>query len=234
MNGFWLRPARQAGRTGLIGSHVLLLFAEALDAEADGLAGAEEGGGLHAEADAGGGAGGDDVARVKGEELAQVADELADAKDHFAGVAVLATLAIDLEPDGQVLRVGDFVFGDEPGSDWAERVAAFSFGPLAAAVFLERAFGNIVGDAVAGDVVEGIGLGNVLGRLADDDAEFGLPIGLFRTAREADVVVGADDGAGSFHEQDGLFGQSGPGFRGMVGIVEADAHHFADFAHARP
>ena len=141
----------------------MLLFAEAFDAEADGLAGAEEGGRLHAHADAGGRAGGDDVAGVEREELAEVADELLHAEDHRGGGAVLAALAVDFEPELEVLRVGDFVFGDEPGAEGAEGVAAFAFGPLAAAVFLERAFGDVVGDAVAGDVVEGVGLAYVFG-----------------------------------------------------------------------
>ena len=158
-----------------------MLLAEAFDAEADGLAGAEEDGRLAAHADAGGGAGGDDVAGVEREELAEVADEFLDAEDHRGGRAVLAALAVDFEPELQVLRVGDFVFGDEPGAERAEGVAAFAFGPLAAAVFLEGAFGDVVEDAVAGDIVERVRLAYVLGRLADDDAELDFPVGLRRS-----------------------------------------------------
>src|SRR5690348_2879736 len=142
---------------------MLYLFAEALDAESHGLAGAEEGGGLHAEADAGGGAGGDDVARVESEELAEVAHEFGDSEDHGAGIAVLAALAVDFEPEVEVLGVGDFVGGDEPGAQRAEGVAAFAFGPLAAAFLLEGAFADVVRDAVAGDVPRGVGFGDVLG-----------------------------------------------------------------------
>ena len=117
------------------------------------MARAEERGGLHAGADAGRRAGGDDVAGVEREKLAKVANEFLDAKDHSVGGAVLAALAVDFEPEFQVLRVGDFVFGDEPGAEGAEGVAAFAFGPLAAAVFLERAFADIVRNAVASDIV---------------------------------------------------------------------------------
>ena len=137
----------------VVGDNSLLLFAEAFDAEADGLACAEEGWWFHAHADAGGCAGGDDVAGVEREELAEVADERADAEDHRGGGAVLVALAVDFEPEFQVLRVGNFVARYQPGADWAERVATLSFGPLAAAVLLEGALGDVVGDAVAGDKV---------------------------------------------------------------------------------
>ena len=130
------------------------------------------------------GAGGDDVAGVEREELAQVAHELLHREDHRPRRAVLHPLAVDFEPEFQVLRIGDFVFGDEPGAEWAEGVAAFAFVPEAAAVFLERALGDVVRDAVAGDVVEGLGFADVLGPLADDDAELDFPIGLLRAARE--------------------------------------------------
>ena len=82
-------------------------------------------------------AGRDDVAGVQRQELAQVADEFFNAEDHGAGGAVLPALAIDLEPQFEVLRIGDFVFGDKPRADRPERVAAFALGPLAAAFFLE-------------------------------------------------------------------------------------------------
>ena len=56
------------------------------------------------------------------------------------------------QPDFEVLGVGDFVGGDEPGAEGAEGVAAFTLGPLAAAVFLEGPLADVVRDAVAGDI----------------------------------------------------------------------------------
>ena len=123
-----------------VGFDLLRLLAEALDAEAHGLAGLQEDRvRLHAHADAGRRAGGDDVAGLQGHELADVADELGDAEDHRLGRAVLAAVAVDLEPHVEVLRVGDFVVGDEPGADRAEGVAALALVPLAAALDLEFA-----------------------------------------------------------------------------------------------
>lgn len=53
---------------------------------------------VEAEADAGGGAGGDDVARFEGHEAAEVGDDLGDVEDEVGGGAVLFEVAVYLEP----------------------------------------------------------------------------------------------------------------------------------------
>ena len=53
-------------------------------------------------------------------------------------------------------------------------------------VELEETLGDVVTDAVAGHVIEGIGLGNVFGARPDDDRQFDLPVELGRTARLLD------------------------------------------------
>ena len=80
---------------------------------------------------------------------------------------------------GRFCGSGDLVLGHQPGADRAEGVAALALGPLAVALGLEGALGDVVGDAVAGDVVQRVGLRDVFRRLADDDAELDLPVGLF-------------------------------------------------------
>ena len=130
--------------SGSVGDDALELFAEAFDAEADGVAGAEKHRGLAAHADSARCAGGDHVAGVEREELAEVADQLSHGEDHRRGVAVLHALVVHFEPEAEILRVGDFVLRDEPGSERAESVAAFAFVPETAAVLLERALGNVV------------------------------------------------------------------------------------------
>ena len=83
-------------------------------------------------------------------------------------------------------------------------------------------------DAIAGDVIQRVGLADILRRLADDDAELDFPVGLLRAARDADIVVRADDGRGRLHEDDRLGRHGGAGLGGVVGIVEADADELAD------
>src|SRR5215210_3621015 len=101
----------------------------------------------------------------------------------------------------QVLRVRDPVRGNEPGTDWAEGVAALALIPLAASLYLEGALRDVVDDAVPGNMGQGIGLADVLRRLADDDAEFDLPIGLFGAARDLDVIIRPADCARGLHEE---------------------------------
>ena len=147
---------------------------------------------------------------MKREEFAQVADELFNAEDHRARWSRSGGVRRRLRARAEVLRVGDFIFGDEPRAEGAEGVAAFAFGPLAAAVFLVGAFADVVRNAVAGDIVEGVRLADVLRRRADDDAELDFPIGLRGAAGDADVVVRADDGAGGLHKEDRLLGDPAP------------------------
>jgi len=146
------RPtSRSCGATG--GA----LAAEVVDFEGDDVAGVEIARGLHAEADAGRSAGGDDVAGLEGHELREVVDQMRHVEDHRARVAVLAGFVVDPEAKAEVGRVGNFVGRDEPGAERVEGVAGFPLGPLAAAFELESAFGNVVGNAVAGDAGGGVG-----------------------------------------------------------------------------
>ncbi len=113
-------------------------------------------------------------------ELADIGDDIGDAEDHRPGRTVLVALAIDLEPHGEVLRIGDFVAGHEPGADWAEGVGALALVPGAAALGLEMALGDVVADAVAGDVIEGVRLVDIAGFLADDHGQLDFPVRLDR------------------------------------------------------
>jgi hypothetical protein len=54
-------------------------------------------------------------------------------EDHGARVAALAFLAVDIEPRVQVLRILDFILGDEPRPDRPEDFATLALVPLAAA-----------------------------------------------------------------------------------------------------
>src|SRR5713226_505244 len=169
----------------------LPLFAETLDAERDDIADTEEFRRLHPGADAGRGAGGDDVAGLQRHEFGDVGHDLRTPEDHGRGRAGLAALAVDVEPHRQRLHVGDLVLGHEPGAERAEGVVRLALGPLAQALDLKIALGDVVADGVAGDVVERVGLGDVFGAAADDDGDFAFPIELGRAARLFHRVVGA-------------------------------------------
>ena len=69
-------------------------------------------------------------------------------------MAALVAVAVDLELHRKLLRVAHFVGGDEPRANRAEGVAALALVPLAAALELVLALGDVVDDAVAGNVRE--------------------------------------------------------------------------------
>nr|GEW99913.1 hypothetical protein [Tanacetum cinerariifolium] len=176
-------------------------------------------------------ASGNHVARLQAHELTQVAHQFRDLENHRACVAVLVTLAIHFQPQVELVRVGDFVAGHQPGADRAEGVTAFALVPGAAALDLKLALRHIVDHAVAGHVLQGVGFVDVASALADDHTQLDFPVGLLRIARNFYVVVRPHNGARPLVENDGLFGNVGAGFRRVVGVVQADADELADLAH---
>ncbi len=185
-------------------------------------------GGLHAEADAGRGAGDDDVAGQQRHEAADVGHQFGAAEDHVGGRAVLHAGAVQIQPEMQVLRIGDLVGGDQPRSERAEAVAALALVPLRAAFELVFALGDVVGDAVAGDVLERALDGNVPRDRTDDDRQFDFPVGLERARRQQDRVARTADAGGGLHEEDRFARDRHAGFPGVVAVVEADADDLAD------
>src|SRR5579862_6191692 len=146
-----------------------------------------------AHANAGRRAGDDDVARLQHHEMREIRDELADVEDHRLRIARLHALAIDVEPEVQALHIGDFLAGDEPRTERTESRGAFAFHPLAAALCLKLAFGNVVSEAITRDMIERDTLIGVGGALSDDDAELDLPIELLAAFRLDNRIVGAAD-----------------------------------------
>ena len=97
-----------AGEVAALSGESLALLAQPLDAELDHVAGLQVlRRRLHPHPNARRRAGGDDVARLKRHELAEIADQMRDPVDHGIGRAVLPGLAVHLQPHLQLLRVGD-------------------------------------------------------------------------------------------------------------------------------
>src|ERR1700676_1747385 len=211
----------------------LPLFAQPLDAERDHVTDAEEFRRLHAGADAGRRARGDEIAGQQGEERRDVGNALRDGEDHGRGRAGLAALAVDVEPHREFLHVGNLVPGDQPRADRAERVVRFALGPLSAALLLEIAFRDVIADAVAGDVVEGVGLGDVFGAGADDGGDFDFPVEFLGFARLFDRVVRAAEGGVGLQEENRLGRNRIAGLLGVIDVVQADGDEFGDPGHGR-
>ena len=71
--------------------------------------------------------------------------------------------AIHRQPHGKVLRIGNFIAGDQPRPKLAEVVAAFAFGPLARTFLLEGALGHIIGYGIACNMFQRIRFGYIFG-----------------------------------------------------------------------
>src|SRR6266511_1715910 len=153
-------------------------------------------------------------------------------EDHGAGSAALALLAVDVEPHAQMLRILDLVLGDEPRPERTEALGAFAFGPLPGALELEDALGHVVRQAIAGDHVQRLLLGEVARAPADDDGELDFPVELARLLGDDRIVVRPADAGRHLVEDDRLFGNSGARFGRMVGIVEPDGDEVGDAADA--
>ena len=179
-------------------------------------------------------AGRDHVARQQRHELADIADDVLDAEDQVGGVAVLPPLAVDLGRYLELAGVAHLVGGDQPRPERAERVAALALGPLPAALHLVFALGDVVDDAIAGDVLPGVLDVDVARGRADDDAELDLVIGLLRALGDDHVVIGAADAAGRLHEEDRLRWDRHAGLLRVQPVVEPDRDDFRHRADARP
>ena len=64
--------------------------------------------------------------------------------------------------------------------------------PLAGALHLEAALGNVVAQAVAGDVRQRVLLVDIAGARADDEGDLNLPVHAVGVLRVHDVVVGTE------------------------------------------
>ena len=144
---------------------------------------------LHAHADTFRCAGGDHIAYAQGHELRHMADDLRDIKDHIISLGMLAHLAINAKPKRQIVRVGNFIFSDDPRPDRPEARGRFAFDPLAAAVNLKRTFRDIINHAIPGDRIHGVSFADIGCLSANDDAQFNFPVRFLRSLRDRNVVI---------------------------------------------
>src|SRR5271156_4484268 len=214
-------------------NHSLVLLPKAFDAQVDGIAGSQINRRLLSKPYAGRRAGGNNVSGLEAHEAAEIADKVCDSEDHGPCVAALIAMTISLQPHVEVLRVGDFVGGDEPRTDGAEGIRALSLHPLASSLKLKSALGEIVDHAVSSHIGKRVFLGKILRLLSNHHAEFNLPVGFGRAARDDHVIVGAADSRGGLHKQDGLRRDCHARLSGVIGVVQADADKLSYIADTR-
>src|SRR5689334_4626950 len=111
---------------------------------------------------------------------------------HGTGIVILARLAVGPGFHDHVVRIGDFVLGDDPRP--AAAVAALAFADKLRAAH-EPTSGNVEDRHVAEDIIEGLVCGDILRCFADDEGElrFGLVNYAGRNVPELDRFTGADE-----------------------------------------
>ena len=106
-------------------------------------------------------AGSQQITRVEGCDFREKTDHGCDVVDHRVGLGGLLELAVDPEFHPEIMRIGDFIFGGDPGADGRKGVKAFAHASRARKILAESitaASGDIEHDRVAEDGVERVGL----------------------------------------------------------------------------
>jgi hypothetical protein len=112
----------------------LSLLAQARDAQANRLPRTQEHRlWLDAQPDARWRARGNHIARLQAHAATQVGNQLRHIEDQRARVALLVAVAVNLQPQVEGMRVGNFIPGDQPRAERAERIEAFALVPGTAA-----------------------------------------------------------------------------------------------------
>ena len=141
------------------------------------------------------------------------------------------TLAVELQPHAQVLRVFHLIARDKPRADGAKSIVRLALGPLAGTLDLEFTLRKIIHHAIARHMLHGIGFLDVLGLTPDDDAQFHFPIRFFRFRRNRDRVIRAGDAGNVFGEDHRFWRHFESTLGGVVSIVEANGDEFLRTRH---
>ncbi len=78
-------------------------------------------------------------------------------KDQIGGGALLAQLAVDPGAQGQIMRIRDRLFADDPRADRRQGVAAFHPQVRAVVVFQIVADRVVIAHGIAGDIIHSLG-----------------------------------------------------------------------------
>src|SRR5579872_3367072 len=100
--------------------------------------------------------------------MRDVGHEVSDAEDHLSRVRVLVSLTVDLEPQIEVLRIGDLIGRYQPRPDGSKSVETLPLVPGTSALELRTAAGDVIDDGVASDMLESAIDADILPGFADD------------------------------------------------------------------
>lgn len=187
---------------------------------------------LPAQTHAGRGAREDDVAGQQRQDRRELVDQGGHGEDQVAGAALLDLFTIDGATEFEIVGIVELVRGDQPGTDRGEAGKGLAQAELrCGAGQLGDPFGDVLADGETGDVVPGVGLGNVRGTGAHHHDQFDLPVGV-SLGRQRDVGDRTGDAGGELGEdRRQALGRREPGLGRVVTVVETDREHLARGGH---
>ena len=174
--------------------------AELFDGAFDAVAGLEESAGSHR--DARWCASSYYIARLERHYVAQKRNNISYRINHLRCVGALADSAINGERHIEILDVANLVSSNKTGAHRQEAIGPFAIEPIVKLVprTLTSIFGEsnaagryVVGDCVAGYIVEGISRFDTFTPPADDNGELDFIIDLLAVGRPGDLLIGAND-----------------------------------------
>src|SRR2546425_4120485 len=134
--------------------------------------------------------------------MTQKPDVIPQAADHVASVRGHRRPAVQLDLDAHVLRLGQLVARDDPRPERGESVEALAdVARVLAAASAGVALADVPADGVAEHVVERLSFAHAARARADDRAQLGLVVHVFRELRQEDGAARADDRRGRLEEE---------------------------------
>ena len=151
------------------------------------------------------------------------------------GAVVLTQLVVDPQPNAQIRRRANLVYGQQRRPHGAVGVKGFRQTELTGGP-LPVAHAQVVDAHEAGDDLPGLFRLDMAATLADDDGEFRLVIQLPGHPGQMHIIIRADDaggGLGEHHRDLGDGDAQGLGLFDMLQVVKADGEDLARTRHRR-
>ena len=171
-----------------------------------------------------------DIALLQGHDLGDVRQLPADAEQHQLRVVLLLHLAIDLQVQLHVVRVGNLA-GRNGSGNRQESVEALCNAPgqaLLLGLVLDVAAGHVDSEQVAlntGHPARSVILVDVAERLANHDSELDFVVEVDAARAKDGAFFREEDGGGGLEEEEGLLGALVVELLDVVGVVTANAHN---------
>src|ERR1700722_4631901 len=146
----------------------------------------------HAQADSSRRSGTDDVAGQQSHELADIAYESGNIKNHFTSGTTLPEDAVNLQPHSQIAGILNLVTCCQKRSQRRECICTLPLNPLPATLQLKPSLRKIIVQSIASQIFGRFFPLDIAAFLSNHDGQLNLPIHLSRILRHDEIIVWPD------------------------------------------